>query len=96
MRFTTLSALVTLTIAALVQAAPAQETGCNGASLTLANGAKIVCNNCAITNVSGGSKTISRAERTAALQECAAMPLETGECYYFNGQLYCPHPCSRC
>ncbi|KAF9905611.1 hypothetical protein EC991_001511 [Linnemannia zychae] len=97
MKFSTVSAISALFFIALVQAAPAENPHCSGSGdLTLARGANLVCNNCIVTNVSGRTLTSSGSERLQALKECALKPLSTGDCYYFNGQLYCPHPCSRC
>ncbi|KAF9088493.1 hypothetical protein BGX23_007307 [Mortierella sp. AD031] len=95
MRFSVIPALATLVLTALVQAAPSENARCSRGSLTLAVGGNLVCNNCIITNVSGDTKTTTGAERLQGLKECALKPLTTGECYYFNGQLYCPHPCAN-
>ncbi|KAG0307151.1 hypothetical protein BGZ97_000500 [Linnemannia gamsii] len=93
MRSAFLSVFATLVLSTLVQI---QAARCSGGSLTLANGANLVCNNCAITNVSGRTMTTTGPERLNALKECALKPLSTGECYYINGHLYCPFPCSKC
>ncbi|KAF9139969.1 hypothetical protein BGX30_007223 [Mortierella sp. GBA39] len=96
MRLAITSTLTTLVLATIAQAAPSENARCSGGSLTLANGANLVCNNCVITNVSGHTKTTAGPERLQALKECALKPLSTGECYYVNGHLYCPFPCSKC